>query len=51
MNEFELLEALKEKSGMEIPKSLSELKNKFVRFNASCKKDNLWEEIRKFLTK
>ena len=51
MNEFELLEALKEKSGMEIPKSLSELKNKFVRFNASCKKDNLWDEIRKFLTK
>lgn len=51
MNEFELLNKLKEKSGMEIPKSLGELKNKFVRFNSVCKKDNLWDEIRKFLTK
>lgn len=50
-DEFALIDLLKEKSGLEVPKSLSGLKSKFIRFNTVCEKDNLWSETKKFLTK
>lgn len=49
--EFELIDLLHEKSGLNVPKSLAGLKNKFIRFNTTCGKDNLWSETKKFLTK
>lgn len=49
--EFELIDLLCEKSKLPVPKSLSGLKSKFIRFNTVCGKDALWAETKKFLTK
>lgn len=48
-DEFELLEALSEKSGMNIPASLSELKTKPVIFDAVCEKDRMPGVVSDFL--
>lgn len=48
-NEFELLELLKEKSDMEIPKSLSELSGKEVRFSDVIKNDEMVASIKNAL--
>ena len=48
-DEFELLEMLADKGGIKIPKSLKELKNKFVRFNTVCERENLKNETDRFL--
>ena len=49
--EFELIDLLHQISGLDVPKSLAGLKSKFIRFNTTCAKDNLWSETKKFLTK
>lgn len=49
--EFELIDLLHEVSSLDVPKSLAGLKSKFIRFNTTCAKDNLWSETKKFLTK
>lgn len=48
-DEFELLEMLADKGNIRIPKSLKELKNKFVRFNTVCERENLKNETDRFL--
>lgn len=48
-DEFTLLENLKEKSGMNIPKSLSELKTKPKLFDLVCEKDQMQETVSEFL--
>lgn len=48
-DEFELLNMLSDISGMKIPKSLGELKNKEVRFKTVCNKENMASETEKFL--
>ena len=48
-DEFELLEMLADKGNIRIPKSLKELKNKFVRFNTVCERENLKNETNRFL--
>ena len=48
-DEFELLNMLSDISGMEIPKSLGELKNKEVRFKTVCNKEDMASETEKFL--
>ena len=48
-DDFELLDALCGKSKMPIPKSLEELKNKEQRFNGTCEKSDMLDEIKKFL--
>ena len=50
-NDFELLRLLSDVSGMEIPKSLKELKNKEKRFNGVCGKDELLETVSEFIKK
>ncbi len=47
--EFELLETLSEKSGMEIPKSLYELKTKPVIFDTVCDKTEMQQIVNEFL--
>ena len=47
--EFELLEYLSEKSGMEIPNSLYELKTKPVVFDSVCDKNALKQTVNEFL--
>ncbi len=48
-DEFTLLEELSEKSGMEIPKSLYELKNKSAIFNLVCDKTQMQQVVSDFL--
>lgn len=47
--EFELLEILSEKSGMEIPRSLYELKTKPVVFDTVCEKNEMQQTVNEFL--
>lgn len=47
-DEFTLLEELHEKSGMNIPKSLYELKNKQVIFDIVCEKDQMQQIVSDF---
>lgn len=48
-DEFELLEILSKQSGLKIPKSLSSLEQKEIRFPDVCEKEDLKEVISKFL--
>ncbi len=48
-DEFELLDCLSEISAMRVPKSLGELKNKFVRFNSVCEKEEMVNSTNEFL--
>lgn len=48
-DEFKLLDMLCELSGMMIPDSLGELKTKEIRFDTICDKDQMKEEVSKFL--
>lgn len=48
-DEFELLEQLAERSGMNIPKSLYELKDKERRFDLVCDKDDMKKTVSDFL--
>lgn len=48
-DEFTLLEELHEKSGMAIPKSLYELKDKSVIFDLVCEKDQMQQMVSDFL--
>lgn len=48
-DEFTLLDELSNISGMEIPKSLSELKNKLKLFNTVCEKDQMPQTVNEFL--
>lgn len=48
-NDFELLDMLSERSGMIIPKSLKELNGKEKRFTTVCEKENMLDEVKKFL--
>lgn len=48
-DEFELLELLSEKSGMKIPHSLASLKNKKVRFDKVCGKEEMKDVTSEFL--
>lgn len=48
-DEFELLEELSEKSRMNIPDSLAELKNKSVVFSLVCDKDEMKQVVSDFL--
>ena len=48
-DEFQLLQMLSDIGQIHIPKSLKELKNKFVRFNNVCTRDGLEEQTRRFL--
>jgi len=48
-DEFELLEMLSDKGNIRTPKSLRELRNKFVRFNTCCDPDKLMEQTIRFL--
>ena len=48
-DEFTLLEMLREKSGMNIPKSLEELKNKPKLFNLVCDKEQMQQTVSEFL--
>lgn len=48
-NEFELLDALAQRSGMRIPASLAELKNKPRLFGMSCEKEQMKSVVSEFL--
>ncbi len=48
-DEFELLNMLSKVSGLEIPDSLNNLKNKEIRFTASCSKDTMKGAVSEFL--
>ena len=48
-DEFTLLDELSEKSGMNIPKSLYELKDKSPIFNLVCEKDQMQQVVSDFL--
>lgn len=48
-DDFELIDRLKAKSGMEVPKSLSELKNKEVRFDGVINKTEMPELVKQVL--
>jgi len=48
-SEFELLEILSKKSGLRIPKALAELRNKEIRYDIKCKKDEMKDVISKML--
>ena len=48
-DDFELIEKLKAKSGMEIPKSLAELKTKEKRFEGVIDKNEMPSLVREFL--
>ena len=41
MDEFDILDALNQKTGLEIPKSLAELKTKKIRFDKTCAKEDM----------
>ncbi len=49
MDEFDILDALAEKSEEKIPEALSELKTKPVIFDITCEKDELAQVIKDFL--
>ena len=49
MDEFDILDALSEKSEEKIPEALSELKTKPVIFDITCEKDELAQVIKDFL--
>ncbi|MDP4118475.1 MAG: threonine synthase [Bacillota bacterium] len=49
MNEFDVLYALNEKTGLEIPYSLAELKDKAKRFDTKCEKENMINVVREML--
>ncbi|MBP3360076.1 MAG: threonine synthase [Clostridia bacterium] len=48
-DEFSLLAELSEESGMEIPRSLAELKNKAKLFNTVCEKEEMIQVVSDFL--
>ena len=48
-DEFELLDILSKVSGLEIPDSLGGLKTKEIRFNTTCDKSMMKDEVSKFL--
>ena len=48
-NEFELLDMLREKSGMKVPESLSELKDRTPIFNTVVEKDQMQNIVSDFL--
>ena len=48
-DEFTLLEMLRERSGMNIPQSLAELKTKPRLFDLVCEKDQMQETVSEFL--
>jgi threonine synthase len=48
-SEFELLEILAEKSGLRIPKSLSQLKDKAILHNIKCKKEEMEKVVNRML--
>ncbi|MBE7013215.1 MAG: threonine synthase [Ruminococcaceae bacterium] len=48
-NEFELIKILAQKSNLKIPKSLSGLKNKNIKFNFSSEPDELKNQTKRFL--
>lgn len=48
-DEFTLLDELSKLSNMDIPKSLSELKNKLKLFNTVCEKDQMMQVVNDFL--
>jgi threonine synthase len=48
-DEFTLLNELSEKSGMQIPTSLAELKNKQIAFELVCEKDQMYSVVSDFL--
>lgn len=48
-DEFTLLEELSEKSGLRVPKSLAELKNKLAIFKIACPKDEMPQMVSEFL--
>ena len=50
-NDFELLQLLSDRCGMEIPKSLSALENKEKRFTDVCAKDALLKTVSDFIAK
>jgi len=43
------LEILSKKSGLRIPKALAELRNKEIRYDIKCKKDEMKDVISKML--
>ena len=49
MDEFDILDALAEKSEENIPEALSVLKTKPVIFDITCEKDELAQVIKDFL--
>ena len=49
IDDFEMIDRLKEKSGMEVPKSLSELKNKAKRFEGVINKTEMPELVKQVL--
>ncbi len=49
-DEFALLDKLSKISGMDIPDSLSKLKEKEIRFSASCEKDSMIDAVSEFLS-
>lgn len=50
MDDFELLRLLSGETGMEIPASLSSLKDKEKRFTGVCEKDSLLETVESFIS-
>lgn len=48
-DEFEILEAIKEKTGVEIPKNIEELQNKKIVHKNNSTKDDMKDKIREFL--
>lgn len=49
LDEFDMVDALYEKTGTPVPKPLQSLKNKAVRFNDVCDKENMSEMVFKLL--
>ena len=49
MDEFEILQTLNNKTGLEIPASLAELKNKEKRFDTKCEKEDMVRVVSKML--
>ena len=49
IDDFEMIDRLKDKSGMEVPKSLSELKNKAKRFEGVINKAEMPELVKQVL--
>ena len=49
MDEFEILQTLNNKTGLVIPASLAELKNKEKRFDTKCEKEDMVRVVSKML--